>query len=603
MPASRTAHIQRLLDKIQRLITMGTAASSRLTKWRLTLFVTGLLCAITLYRTGWYQSGNAALALFVIIFLIVAGYHNRLEWRIHRLRTWYGIKAGHLARVRLDWQAIPIRPHDTPTAHVYAKDLDLTGPHSLLHLIDNTISDLGQARLMSWLLEQPGESTRLSTRQRLIKDLAPCSRFRDKLTLLARLTGEQEINGRRLRPLLEHPIGIPHLNLILGLQSTLAATTLVLGFLAALDWLPGYWMFSFAAYVLVYLQTDQGEELLEHAVGLHHEMERLGTVLEHLERQAQRSRTALAETCRTLLETETSPSAYVTRAAKVLHAISIKAHPLVHLMVNALCPWDLWFTNRLQHIQREIARHLPGWLECLAEVEAASALANFAYLHPDYTWPELTKDAGLRASDLAHPLLPAPARVANSVRLSGLGTIQLITGSNMSGKSTFLRTVGINLCLAQAGAPVCASLFQWSWSRLACCIRVDDSLDAGLSFFYAEVKRLKHILDATGDRTAAPLLFLIDEIFKGTNNRERLIGSRAYIKALAGGHAFGLVSTHDLELTDLEKEIPSLSNAHFQETVSAGALHFDYRLRPGPCPTTNALRIMALEGLPVPPPS
>ena len=125
------------------------------------------------------------------------------------------------------------------------------------------------------------------------------------------------------------------------------------------------------------------------------------------------------------------------------------------------------------------------------------------------------------------------------------------------------------------------------------------SLDAGLSFFYAEVKRLKTILDATQDRTAPPVLFLIDEIFKGTNNRERLIGSRAFITTLSTGNGFGLVSTHDLELADLEQGIPGLINAHFQETVSSGALQFDYQLRPGPCPTTNALRIMELEGLPV----
>lgn len=177
----------------------------------------------------------------------------------------------------------------------------------------------------------------------------------------------------------------------------------------------------------------------------------------------------------------------------------------------------------------------------------------------------------------------------------------MVTGSNMSGKSTFLRTLGINLCLAQAGAPVCAGLFEWTWLRLATCIRVDDSLEAGLSFFYAEVKRLKSLLDETADRSNAPVLFLIDEIFKGTNNRERLIGSRAFITALSQGNGFGLVTTHDLELTDLDKTVPGLWNAHFQETVAAGALQFDYKLRPGPCPTTNALRIMELR-LPVPPP-
>lgn len=206
----------------------------------------------------------------------------------------------------------------------------------------------------------------------------------------------------------------------------------------------------------------------------------------------------------------------------------------------------------------------------------------------------------LSTKGLAHPLIQETNRVANDLTLDALGTILLVTGSNMSGKSTFLRTLGINLCLAQAGAPVCAALFEWTWVRIATCIRVDDSLEAGLSFFYAEVKRLKSLLDATSDRSGAPVLFLIDEIFKGTNNRERLIGSRSYISTLAEGNGFGLVTTHDLELTDLDKTVPKLRNAHFQETVAAGALQFDYKLRAGPSPSTNALRIMELEGLPVP---
>jgi DNA mismatch repair ATPase MutS len=358
-------------------------------------------------------------------------------------------------------------------------------------------------------------------------------------------------------------------------------------------------MFSFGVYALIYLTTDQGEELLEHAVGLHGEMERLGTVLGYLERHARRNRSALRTACAPLLSSHHSPSTSIRRAAKTLHAISVKAHPLVHLALNALCPWDLWFTRRMQTIQRDIEQQLPTWLDRLAEVEAASALATFAYLHPSYIWPTPTSDVAVTSRDLGHPLIPERTRVANDLRLTGCGSIQLITGSNMSGKSTFLRTVGINLCLAQAGAPVCADRFEWTWSRPACCIRIDDSLDAGLSFFYAEVKRLKTILEATKDRQAPPVLFLIDEIFKGTNNRERLIGSRAYIKALSTGNGLGLVSTHDLELTDLEEDIPSLTNAHFQETVSDGALSFDYKLRPGPCPTTNALRIMELEGLPI----
>jgi hypothetical protein len=565
------------------------------------IFLTGLVSCVTLFKTSWYMTGNLTLACFVAVFLVVAAYHNRLEERIHRLRLWKDIKSAHLARLQLDWSSLPPpRTTEQPESHPYARDLDLLGSRSLMHLIDTTVSDQGRDRLTSWLLMQPPSTATLQARQTLVKELTGLPLFRDRLMLEARLAGDHEINGRRLAAVLDRPVGFPRLRMCLAIQILLATVTVTLLMAALLDWISGYWMFSFAAYVLIYFYTDQGEELLEHAVGLHHEMERLGTVLCRLERHAQRTGSALAATCAALLQNNVRPSAHLARAATVLHAVSLKAHPLAHLAVNAICPWDLWFAMRLQSIQRDIRVQLPVWIDRLAEVEAASALAGFAYLHPDYVWPTQTETAAVEARGLGHPLLPAGTRVANDLRLAGPGSIQLITGSNMSGKSTFLRTIGINLCLAQAGGPVCAARFEWTRIRLACCIRIDDSLDAGLSFFYAEVKRLKSILDATRDRSAPPVLFLIDEIFKGTNNRERLIGSRAYIKALSTGNGFGLVTTHDLELTDLDKEIPSLTNAHFQESVSAGTLAFDYKLRPGSCPTTNALRIMELEGLPVP---
>jgi hypothetical protein len=598
--SARARQLQKLISRIERLIARGTAASSRFTKYRLAIFIAGVLCAVTLFRSGQYDAGNLALGAFVLLFLIVAAYHNRLEQRIHRLQLWGRIKSVHLARVHLAWSQIPLKPLDSLPSHLYAHDLDLVGPHSLLHLLDNTVSDHGWTRLTSWLLTQPADAGIWAVRHRLVKELSPRSLFRDRLALEGQLAGEQEINGRRLAAVLEHRVGFPGLTRILIIQAMLALATILLGFAALLGWLPGYWMLTFGAYALTYLMTDQGEELLEHGVGLHHEMERLSRVLRFLERQAKRPGSAMARTCAPLLEPGHSPSSFMRHIARIFHGISVKAHPLIHLALNALCPWDLFFTFRLRQFQERVSTRLPVWLDRLAEVEAASALATFAYLHPDYVWPTPASSVGVRSKRLSHPLIPSATRVSNDITLEGLGSIQLITGSNMSGKSTFLRTVGINVCLAQAGAPVCAQSFTWNWSRLACCIRVNDSLDAGLSFFYAEVKRLKTILHATSDRDSPPVLFLIDEIFKGTNNRERLIGSRSYIKALSAGHGYGLVSTHDLELTDLEKEIPSLVNAHFQETVSDGALAFDYRLRPGPCPTTNALRIMELEGLPVP---
>lgn len=606
-PVTKAHSLTRLVAKLDRMIARATASSSAFTRWRLSLFIVGAICTVALYKMGWYQAGNGALTAFVGLFLIVAGYHNRLESRLHRLRLWKQIKLVHLARLRLDWNHIPARPSSAPKHHPYAKDLDLVGPHSLLHLLDTTVSSHGQTRLVSWLLEQPPGPDQWLMRRRLVQEFIPRSLFRDRLRLEAQLIGEQEINGQRLEAVLHHAIGFPHLTTVLAIQTLLATATIGLGLGALLNWLPNYWMWSFGAYALLYLQTDQGEELLEHAVGVHFELEKLGAVLGFVERHARHSHAALAALWAPLLAPGVNPPQLVRQAARTLHAISVKAHPVIHLIVNAFCPWDLWFTYRLQRIQAQVAAHLPTWMDRLAEVEATAALATFAALHPSYRWPDpLTTDprrngtqARLSAKGLAHPLIPETQRVPNDLALETLGTVLLLTGSNMSGKSTFLRTLGINLCLAQAGAPVCASLFEWTWVRLVCCIRVDDSLEAGLSFFYAEVKRLKMLLDATTDRSKPPVLFLIDEIFKGTNNRERLIGSRSFITALAKSHGFGLVTTHDLELTDLENSVPGLTNAHFQETVAAGALQFDYKLRPGPCPTTNALRIMELEGLPV----
>jgi DNA mismatch repair ATPase MutS len=201
--------------------------------------------------------------------------------------------------------------------------------------------------------------------------------------------------------------------------------------------------------------------------------------------------------------------------------------------------------------------------------------------------------------DLGHPLIPDEKKVTNDFTINELGEVIIITGSNMAGKSTFLRILGVNLCLAYAGGPVNASMLQTSLFRLFTCIRVADSVIDGYSYFYAEVKRLRALLDALAEPDQLPVFFLVDEIFRGTNNRERLIGGRSYIRALVGNNCIGAISTHDLELVKLAEIVPQIKNHHFREEVIDGRLVFDYVLRPGPCPTTNALKIMQMEGLPV----
>jgi hypothetical protein len=612
-PPVREGALCRTLRRLAGRIDQAVTASARFTRWRLVIFFAGAAATVTLYKLGWYQTGNAVLAFFFVLFILVAWHHNRLESRLHRLRLWRELKQTHLARLRLDWTAIPDRPFAPLDAHPYAKDLDLLGPHSLLHLLDTTVSTHGRERLNSWFLSQPPGSDEWRVRQELIKELAPLSLLRDRIELEALLINRRDIDGAALLAILDTQAGYPGLVSLLIVEVVLTALTLILLIVDSFMGIPNYWVGSFALYAFIYLMVrGRTADVFNHVVALHGQLEKMAAVFRHFERRCLTYQPALARLCEPLRQESIKPSRSLAEAASLLARLSIKAHPLVHYFVNALGPWDLYHTYRLQRLQDRIVQVVPKWLDILAEFEAASALANFAYLHPTYCWPEPMEEIGRRrdevvaaepaniAAELGHPLIPAASRIANDLALEGHGRILLVTGSNMSGKSTFLRTIGVNLCLAQAGGPVCAKAYRWTWAQPACCIRVDDSLESGLSFFYAEVKRLKAILSAA-ERTDGPtILFLIDEVFRGTNNRERLLGAQSFIAALAQSRGFGLVTTHDLELTDLDQRIDGLSNMHFQETVERGRLAFDYKLRHGPCPTTNALRIMALEGLPVP---
>ncbi|MDT3776648.1 hypothetical protein PJI16_03630 [Nitrospira sp. MA-1] len=607
----REQAILRLIHRTERMQAKGATASQQFSRWRMGIFLAGAAITIGAYQQAWFHTGNGLLLIFLIGFLTISWFHQRLKSRLHRLRLWLEIKQDSFARLQLDWPHISADEHKAPERHPFALDLDLTGPHSLLGLIDTTFSSIGQKRIATWLFQSNlPESNGLSwtTRQTLVKELTPLSRLRDRCLLATRLISSVRLNGTRIISLLEAPIAIRHLSLIIIAACALTSLTIALGLWTLLTGAPNFWLLPLTLYIGTYfLLSGSIHPLFGRVLALHEELEKLVSVFSTLERSTFSRQPTIRQVCQSILTKQHRPTQSLKHLSRICQGLSVKAHPLIHLGLNALMPWDLLFVGKLNRLITRLRASLPDWLDTIGTLDAASALARYAYLNPDYLWPHLeatnvTPDTrGLTTSGLGHPLIPRAHRITNDLELRGEGHLLLITGSNMSGKSTFLRTVGINLCLAQAGAPVCAGIFSWTWLRLYCCIRVTDALDEGLSYFYAEVKRLKVILEAVKSPNPDPVLFLIDEIYRGTNNRERLAGSEAFVQALQQSRGLGMISTHDLELTGLANGNGHIRNAHFQETVEAGTLHFDYQLRPGPCPTTNALRIMAQEGLPVPP--
>lgn len=603
-PDPMESRYERLIARLDRMRGRAGRCSERYTRWRIAIFTVGAIAVgIAAFRDP-ARGGWIPLLLSGGLFAVVARSHGRLKHRLRRLDAWIAIKRTHLARLRLDWARLPDPRHDAPDGHPYAADLDIVGPRSLLRWIDTTVTTPGRAELTRWLLEPDLEG--FAARRGLIRDVQPLRLVRDRLILEAGLAAGGALDGGRVIAALRRGEP-PRLAVLLVVESALAVLTAVLLALSSFRGIPGYWVLSLIVYVAVFWwASPRLASVFSQAVDLEADLAPFARVFAVLERRSFRRHPGLAALLAPFRERTAKPSAATRRLARLVAALNVRAHPLAHLGLNLLGPWDLWFAERFRSLHGGIADRLPEWIDRLGRFEAAAALGHYADTHPQYLYPELETSSpsadriALEILGVGHPLLSTSTRVTNDFSLRGLGATAIITGSNMSGKSTFLRTLGVNLCLAEAGAPVCAAQWRSPWMRLSCCIRVDDSLDGGISYFYAEVKRLKRLLDAARERGAAPVFFLIDEIFRGTNNRERLIGSRHFVRALGEANCVGVVSTHDLELVKLEAENGRIRTDHFRETVDAQGLAFDYRLRPGPCPTTNALKIMAREGLPVP---
>jgi hypothetical protein len=298
---------------------------------------------------------------------------------------------------------------------------------------------------------------------------------------------------------------------------------------------------------------------------------------------------------------EGSPSASreLGRLQTILGFAELRQSGIVAVFANVFLLWDVFCAAALLRWRARAGASARGWIEAMAELEALSGLATFASEHPAFAFPEIAPGAlCFVAEGMGHPLIPSARRVDNDVALAGPGSALMVTGSNMSGKSTLLRAVGVNAVLALAGAPVCAHKLVLAPLQVRTSMRMTDSLEEGVSHFYAELARLKGIVDAAngGER----VLFLLDEVLHGTNSRERNIGARAVVTHLLDRGAIGAVSSHDLGLADLEVESGGrVKNVHFQELAEGGKMTFDYQLKPGVVTSSNALRLMKLIGIDV----
>lgn len=599
---TRLASLERQIARVNARMVQLKTLSDRLANVRLLVTLMGIGGLSVL----WFLP-NFRILFWLMLLISGIGFgwivrtHRRIVHRIDEATIWRDIKKAHTARMQLDWQALPKPRFQLMFRHPLEVDLDLRNLH---HLLNTATSRGGSDRLREWLLPlKPAEAVVLQ-RQERVKELISQSLFRDKLVLNAEIAAQEIRDSNEGKSLIAWLNSEPRqeaslqLVLLLGVLSALNITLFIL--FAAFGLPDVVLMISLLIYATVFVsQFKRINDTFEDSLTIEGALRRLSGVMHFLQHDRYHAMPAIRELVLPIIEQQ--PTKRLRDANIVIAGASLRANPIFWFLINALIPWDYFFAYRLEKLKGTLGAVVPQWLDIWHELEALSSLANFAYLNPAYTFPKVDNNfkSIFKAEQIGHPLLTDNARVCNDFAMQQPGDIVMITGSNMSGKSSFLRTLGVNMCLTYAGGVVCAGNLNTVIFRLYTSIRVTDSLDDGISYFYAEVKRLKGLLDAINQTDAPPLFFMIDEIFRGTNNRERLIGSRSFIRALVKRNGVGLVATHDLELVALADDNSSISNYHFREDVQNGRMVFDYMLRSGPCPTTNALRIMAMEGLPV----
>lgn len=561
---------------------------------RLALFVSAA-------ALGWAVLRHPAVSPWTLLlpacaFGLLAFRHGRVLGRLERSRRAVAFYERGLARIEGRWGELG-EPGDRygDDAHPYAQDLDLFGRGSLFQLLSGARTRGGEQTLASWL-KTPAPPGEILARQEAVRELRPGVDLREDLALLG---GDA---GAAVHPdlLLAWAAGGPRLPSWPWriLAPALAALTL-----ASLVWWGArgehlwFSLMLLAELGLVYALRRKVRPVIQEAEAACRDLGVLSRLLGRMERETFRAERL--RRLRAALERGGAPaSAVIARLDRLVVLVDSRRNQLFAPFAFLLL-WDIQLAGRIEEWRRRHGPSVPGWLDAVSELEALSSLAGYAYEHPADPFPELDGHPPcFEAEGLGHPLLDPSRSVPNDVSLGAEARVLLVSGSNMSGKSTLLRTVGVNAVLALAGAPVRARRLRLSPLTPGASIRVHDSLEEGTSRFYAEIKRLESLVRLAGG--SPPLLFLLDELLGGTNSHDRRIGAEAIVKGLTDRGAIGLVTTHDLALARIaETMAPRAANVHFEDGIVDGRMTFDYRLKPGVISRSNALELMRSIGLEV----
>jgi NAD(P)-dependent dehydrogenase (short-subunit alcohol dehydrogenase family) len=532
----------------------------------------------------------------VATFVALAVWHDRVFRQSDRLARSIIFYQDGVARIEDKWHGIGeqgLRFLDED--HLYARDLDLFGNGSIFQLLSRARTHAGEEMLARWL-KSPTGLPEVRRRQAAIAELREKPDFREALATAG--GGSRDINTTALSAWASSPSRMP------GTSLRVAAVVLAFGiFSTGIWWALGGPLSPLLFVILVKMiltrpsrkTVDRVVEGVEAPLG---QLDVLTNTLALIEEQSPLS-PRLVELGTSLVSDGVLPSEAIQRLKHLTDMLDWRRN-VIFAPISAALSWPLHLAAAIEAWRRTFGPNVLAWVSTIAEYEALSSLAAYSYEHPADPFPMFLDDAPARleATSLGHPLVPAARMVRNDLALTPDVRLLIVSGSNMSGKSTLLRTVGVNVVLAMAGAPVRAERLALTPLAVGASLHIDDSLQAGRSRFFAEISRIRAITDLAAQQP--PLFFLLDELFQGTNSHDRKIGADALLGSLVDRGAIGLTTTHDLALALIADQSGGrIVNVHFEDRLRDGQLVFDYRMRPGPVTHSNALALMRAVGLPV----
>lgn len=564
-----------------------------LSAYRVVVFIvsTGVVVYLANERQAW--GILVTLLSFLPLFAWLVNRHNKTKRRLSIARSLSAINEHETQRLNNDFRQFDGGEEFQVENHPYSSDLDIFGSFSIFQLV-NRGNTMGGKRLLAQWLGAPAEPDEIISRQSAVKQLAEKLQWRQSFDSLGKINQPvRHTDIVSIEELLKPPAASPPFHRFFATASlAVTAAILALVLLSVVSW---HWlalMLVINGLFLASLMKTMQDEYSQ----LQHLARQLALYVDLFEsiETGEFTNSRLRKIQDTLLKSGPPASDSFKRLLAIVSQFDNRSN-MLYQVVNGVLLLDFWLMSMARRWFLKNCARVPEWLQAVNEMEALSSLAAFSYANPLYAFPSVaSNDFILSADGLGHPLILASHRVVNNFELEGKGLL-LVTGSNMSGKSTFLRTVGTNTVLALSGAPVCASRLELSPMQVFTSMRTHDDLEESVSSFYAELRRIRQLLDLL--ETGKPVLYMLDEVLKGTNSDDRHKGTEALVRQLLKNHAAGFISTHDLSLSKLGDNGSGVTNYSFNSRVEGDKLLFDYKLSPGPCKGFNASLLMKNIGI------